>query len=150
MDEFERFIEAAKQGDLAGVTTVLDSHEELINRRDPTGATALHYAAFSGHRQVVEALVKRGAEINAKDGEFGATPAGWAIEYLREMGGFLGIELDDFGYAIRKGEVEWVVRFLRRFPGLRTANDPQGQPFRLLAEQSGNREIVKLFEPPAQ
>jgi hypothetical protein len=91
-------------------------------------------------------LVQRGADVNAKDAEFGATPAGWAIEYLREMGGLLGIELEDFGYAIRKGETEWVARFLRRFPALRGANDSQGQPFRMLAQQSGNPEIARLFE----
>lgn len=37
-------------------------------------------AAFGGHRDVVQALVEQGAEINAGDGQFGATPAGWAIE----------------------------------------------------------------------
>lgn len=146
MDEFERFLDAAKQGDLAGVTAILDSHAEVINRRDSSGATALHYAAFSGYRSVVEELVKRGAEINARDGRFNATPAGWAIEYLREMGGVLGIELDDFAHAIRRGEIEWVARFLRRFPALREACDMHGQPFRLLAEQSGNHDLARLFE----
>jgi len=51
---------------------------------------------------VVEFLVQYGAEINAIDAEFGATPTGWAIEYLREMGGFLGIELADL--ALRSSE----------------------------------------------
>jgi ankyrin repeat protein len=146
MAKLESLIEAAKQGDLAGIAGVLDRHPEIINQRDAQGATALHYAAFSGHRAVVHELVQRGADVNAKDAEFGATPAGWAIEYLREMGGFLGIELEDFGYAIRKGETEWVARFLRRFPALRGANDNQGQPFRMLAQQSGNPEIARLFE----
>lgn len=146
MAKLDSLIEAAKQGDLAGIASVLDSHPEIINQRDAQGATALHYAAFSGHRAVVQELVQRGADVNAKDAEFGATPAGWAIEYLREMGGFLGIELEDFGYAIRKGETEWVARLLRRFPALRGANDSQGQPFRMLAQQSGNPEIARLFE----
>ena len=146
MEKLETLIEAAKQGDLAGIASVLDSHPEFINQRDAKGATAIHYAAFSGHRTVVEQLVQRGADVNAKDAEFGATPAGWAIEYLREMGGFLGVELEDFGYAIRNGETEWVARFLRRFPALRAANDNQGQPFRMLAQQSGNPEIARLFE----
>ena len=145
MTEFERLIEAAKRGNLADVTTIVHSNAELINQRDQSGATALHYAAFGGHRELVQELVKRGAEINATDGRHGATPAGWAIEYLREMGGFLAIELDDLAYAIRRGEVEWVTRFLRRFPALRRASDTQGKPFRLLAEQSGSQEIANLF-----
>ena len=146
MGDFEKLIEAAKHGNVTDVRAVAHSHPELINQRDQTGATALHYAALGGHRTVVQALVEQGAEINAGDSQFGATPAGWAIEYLREMGGFLGIELDDFAYAIRRGDVEWVARFLKRFPALRRTCDTQGRPFKLLAEQSGNPEIAKLFE----
>jgi ankyrin repeat protein len=145
MSEFERLIEAAKGGDLADVRAILHRHAELINQRDQLGATALHHAAFGGHRSVVEELVRLGAEINVTDSQFGATPAGWAIEYLREMGGFLAIELDDLAHAIQRGDVEWVRRFLRRFPALRGANDTQGKPFKLLAQQSGNQEITNLF-----
>jgi ankyrin repeat protein len=145
MSEFERLIEAAKRGDLADVRTILRSHADLINQRDQTGATALHHAAFGGHRSVVQELVRQGAEINATDSQFGATPTGWAIEYLREIGGFLAIELDDLAHAIRRGEVEWVARFLGRFPAFRGASDTQGKPFKLLAQQSGNQEIARLF-----
>ena len=145
MTEFESLIAGAQRGDLAGVKTVLDSRPKIINQRDQSGATALHYAALDGHRDVVEELVRRGAEINVADGRFGATPAGWAIEYLREMGGFLGIELEDFGHAIQQGEVQWVARFLRRFPALRGASDKDGRPFKLLAQESGNREIARLL-----
>ena len=146
MGDFEKLIEAAKLGHDADAGAIAISHPEIINQRDETGATALHYAAFGGHRGVVQALVEQGADINAGDSQFGATPAGWAIEYLREFGGFLGIELDDFAYAIRRGDVDWVARFLKRFPALRGICDTQGKPFKLLAEQSGNPEITKLFE----
>jgi len=146
MDDFEKLIEAAKCGNVAEVKAIVTAHAELINQKDQLGATAMHYAAFDGHREVVEVLVEHGADVNAIDTRFSATPAGWAIEYLREMGGLLGIELRDFGYAIERGEVEWVVRFLARFPRLRGASDPQGKPFRLLAQESGNPEIVRLFD----
>lgn len=145
MSELERLIEAAKRGDLAEIRSLLRDHAGLINQRDQTGATALHYAAFAGHRSVVEELVRQGADINARDTQFGGTPAGWAIEYMREMGGFLAIELDDFAHAIRRGEIEWVRRFLNRFPSLRQASDQQGKPFTLLAQESGNKEIASLF-----
>jgi ankyrin repeat protein len=146
MGDFEKLIEAAKLGNEAEARAISANHPHLINQRDQTGATALHYAAFGGHRSVVQALVEQGAEINAGDGQYGATPAGWAIEYLRELGGFLGIELDDFAYAIRRGDVNWVARFLKRFPALRGICDTQGKPFKQLAAQSGNPEISKLFE----
>lgn len=116
MSEFEKLIEAAKRGAVEDVRAIVHSHPEFLDRRDELGATVLHHAAFSGHRLVAQLLVQQGAEINAPDAQFGATPAGWAIEYLREMGGFLAIELDDFAYAMRRGDVEWVTRFLKRFP----------------------------------
>lgn len=149
MSEFEKLIEATKRGAVEDVRAIVDSHPEFLNRRDELGATALHHAAFGGHRLVAQLLVRQGAEINAPDAHFGATPAGWAIEYLREMGGFLAIELDDFAYAIRRGDVEWVTRLLKRFPGLRRASDTHGNPFKLLADRSGNPEIVSLFESDA-
>jgi len=145
MTDFERLIGASETGNVDEVRAVLGDHAELINRKDSTGATALHYAAFGGHRSVVQELVKRGADVNARDSKFGATPTGWAIEYLREVGGLLGIELEDFAHALRRGEVEWVTRFLRRFPVLRTASDAQGKPFQLIARESGNQEIANLF-----
>jgi ankyrin repeat protein len=145
MGDFEKLIEAAKSGNVADVTTIIQNHPELINQRDSLGATATHHAAFEGHCAVVRALVKHGAEINARDDKFRATPAGWAIEYLREMGGLLGIELDDFAYAIERGDAAWVARFLKRFPALREANDTRGISFRRLAEQSGHPEVAKLF-----
>lgn len=145
MTDIEKLIEAAERGDVGEVKVILERHPDLANQCDQSGATALHYAAFGGHRAVVQELVSRGADVNAKDTRFGATPAGWAIEYLREMGGFLGIELDDFAHAIQRGDTEWVARFLRRFPALREAQDIQGVPFRKLAEQTGIPEIVQLF-----
>jgi ankyrin repeat protein len=145
MCEFERLIDAAKRGAIRDVRAIVENHAEFVQLRDEVGATALHHAAFGGHRDVVRLLVEQGADINARDSEFGATPAGWAIEYLREMGGFLGIELDDFAYAIRRQDVEWVSRFLKRFPALREASDAHGNLFRQLAERSGNSVLAKLF-----
>lgn len=145
MGDFEKLIDAAQRGNVTDVKAILLRSAQLINQRDDRGATALHYAAFGGHREVVEALVEQGADINCRDSEYRGTPAGWAIEYIREMGGLLGIELDDFAHAIRRGEVEWVARFLKRFPALRGASDTHGVPFRRLAQESGNPEIVGLF-----
>ncbi|MGA3047224.1 MAG: ankyrin repeat domain-containing protein [Terracidiphilus sp.] len=147
MRAFDRLIEAAKTGVATDVRAIIERHPRLINKRDRHGATPLHHAAFGGHRQLAQLLVQLGADINAIDEEFGATPAGWAIEYLREIGGFLGIELADLSYAIERGHVEWVARFLKRFPALREARDPQGRPFKLLAQHSGNLEILRLFTP---
>jgi ankyrin repeat protein len=145
MSDLENLIDGVKQGDLERVRAVLASDDRLANQRDESGATPLHYATLNGHRQIVQLLLERGADINSRDSEFGATPAGWALEYLREMGGYLAIELDDLAYAIQLGDARWVARFLKRFPSLRQASDTNGKPFQRLARESGNREIAALF-----
>ena len=61
------------------------------------------------------------------------------------MDGFLEIELEDFGCAIERQDVDWVRRFLENFPNLRRAKDRHGRSFQFLSEQSGNSEIVKLL-----
>jgi len=145
MSQLANLVEAVERGDLERVTTILDSDGELVNQRDDSGAAPLHYATWRGHRHVVRLLIERGADINRTDGQFGATPAGWAIEYLRELGGFLAIELNDLAYAIEVGDARWVARFLKRFPALRHATDTKGRPFQELARESGHREITRLF-----
>lgn len=151
MGDFEKLIDAVNRGSIEEVRAIIQADPGLIRQRDAGGATALHQAAFGGHSSIAQFLVQQGADVNATDGQYHATPAGWAIEYLREMGAFLAIELNDFAFAIRHGEVKWVARFLKRFPKLRQASDEHGTPFRILAEQSGNPELIRLFtsEPEA-
>jgi ankyrin repeat protein len=144
-NEVVTFFEAVKRGDEERVAAMLEANRALAEVRDDSGATPLHYAALNGHREVARLLVERGAEVNSTDGEFRATPAGWAIEYLREMGGLLAIELDDFAYAIEVGDARWAARILERFPSLRQASDTKGRPFRQLALESGNGEIRRLL-----
>ena len=145
MSELDKLIEVARLGIVEDLKVILRAHPELVRKRDESGATALHYAAFEGHRDAVRLLVEAGADVNAIDAQFNATPAGWAIEYLRGMGGFLAIELRDFGWAIERGDVDWAARFLQRFPALRDAKDAHGKAFKALAEKSGNAAIRNLF-----
>jgi hypothetical protein len=87
MSNVEDLIEAVKEGDLDRVGAILDASDDLTNQRDESGATPLHYATLNGHFEIARLLVERGADVNSPDGQFGAMPAGWAIEYLREVGG---------------------------------------------------------------
>lgn len=146
MSNLANLIEAINQGNLELVSTLLDTNKTLVNQKDESGATPLHYATIIANRQIVQLLLDKGAEINSTDNQFGATPTGWAIEYLREMGGYLAIELGDLAYAIQVGDSRWVARFLHRFPGLRDASNTDGIPFRQLAQESGHEDILKLFE----
>jgi ankyrin repeat protein len=72
----DKLINAIKLRDIDQIKAILDEDGELVNARDKTGATALHYAAFDGLHEIVLLLVDRGAEINSRDSQFGATPAG--------------------------------------------------------------------------
>lgn len=145
MNDLADLIHAVQNGDLSHARTLLDADPGLAGRYDKSGATPLHYAALSGQRDAARLLLEYGADVNARDAEFGATPAGWAIEYLRELGGHLGIELSDLAHAIDTGDAHWTQRFLARFPNLRDARDADGLPFRERALASGSREIVALF-----
>jgi RNA polymerase sigma factor (sigma-70 family) len=64
------------------------------------GATALHFAAWIGKKEVADVLLEYGADILAKDERYGGTPTGWAaennqkemVEYLISRGGKLDQE----------------------------------------------------------
>lgn len=146
MANLAELIGSVAQGDLSRVRSILDAAPHLVHERDPAGATALHYATLNGQREIVRLLLDQGAEINKVDNEFGATPTGWAIEYLRERGGYLAIELSDLAYAIEHRDVRWVARFLERFPALREGTATNGKTFRQLASESGSPEITALFQ----
>jgi ankyrin repeat protein len=64
---------AAREDDPASVLAILGGDAMLVNETDARGRTALSEAAFHGLPRVVEALVARGARLDARD-HTGATP----------------------------------------------------------------------------
>jgi ankyrin repeat protein len=128
------------------VRELLASDPGAASAKDGEGATPQHYATLNGSPEIAELLSQCGADVNARDGRFGATPAGWAIEYLREAGGLLGIEIDDLLFAIREKDVRWVRRFVTRLPALARAKDSHGKALSQHAAESGNDEIGRVFE----
>jgi ankyrin repeat protein len=145
MDDIARFFQAVEVGDLEAVRAMVAEHPALVHARDPDGATALHHAVFNANRPLVELLLATGAELNARDHTYGATPTGWAIHYLRELGGLLAIEIEDVLFAIRNRDAAWVRRLVLRHPALRSAADRDGKPLVVYAEESGDAEIVRVF-----
>ena len=64
-----RDIEAVKQHLAAGTN---------VDEKDGVGWTPLHYAAVEGNKEVVELLITKGADVNAKDDQSGETPLHFA------------------------------------------------------------------------
>lgn len=77
---------------------------------------------------------------------YGARPAGWALHYLRELGAFLAIEIDDVVYALRREDVDWVRRLVKGHPKIVNASDHEGRSLSEHARATGNPEITLLFQ----
>jgi len=145
MSDADRFVRAIERGELSEVRTMLVEDAALVHVRDAQGATALHHAAFHGHRTIVELLLDAGADINARDSLHNATPAGWAIEYLRERGALLAIEITDLLFAIERADRVWARRLLARHPALANSVDEHGTALAVQAARSPDPEIARLF-----
>lgn len=69
-------IRASKKGDVAAVRALLAADPSLVHFRDAEESTALHYAVWKGHRELVELLLDNGADVNAHNANdhWGTTP----------------------------------------------------------------------------
>eukprot|EP01059_Diplonema_ambulator_P025117 TRINITY_DN42101_c0_g1_i1.p1 TRINITY_DN42101_c0_g1~~TRINITY_DN42101_c0_g1_i1.p1 ORF type:complete len:731 (+),score=271.48 TRINITY_DN42101_c0_g1_i1:178-2193(+) len=74
----ERFIQAAAEGKLQTLISMLKSNPELLNTTDYDGRTALHLACEEGHLEIVQHLVSANADLGVKD-RWGSTPLLGAI-----------------------------------------------------------------------
>ena len=146
MERMSAFIAAIERDDITEVRKLLATHPELATARDETGATGLHYAAFNANGEIIDALIAAGADVNARDGRHGATPAGWAAHTMRERGGLLAIEIEDVRFAIERGDADWVDRLVTRHPALRDARDREGKSLRQHAEGSSSPRIRQIFD----
>ena len=93
--------DAAEEGNIEAVKQHLAAGTN-VNAKDELGMTPLHRASISGHKEVAELLIDKGADVNAipESGLFG-TPLDYAIrkkhpetaDLLRKHGGKRGAEL---------------------------------------------------------
>ena len=104
-EEFEISIhKAAWKGDIKAIEQHLAAGKDVDAKDDLYGDTPLLWAAGLGHKGVVEMLITKGADVNAKDVD-DETPLNWAEEgkhkeitdLLRKQGGKTSEELKAAG-----------------------------------------------------
>ena len=66
-DNTNQIMMAGEIGHSDIIKLLLDVRPQDINHKDNCGATALTYAAFHGHKEIVELLLNKGANIDNKD-----------------------------------------------------------------------------------
>jgi hypothetical protein len=70
----------AESGDAGVLETMLACGFDPNDAKDADNVTPLHRAAMSGYPDCVRVLLAHGADVNAKDGMFAASPLIWAVE----------------------------------------------------------------------
>ncbi|MGQ0732128.1 MAG: outer membrane protein assembly factor BamB family protein [Acidobacteriota bacterium] len=92
-DDREALLEAARTGDAASVTTLLDRGVD-VNAASRYGVTPLSYAADRGHLEIVRLLVTRGATLDVADSFYLSRPIDFALR-----GGHLAVAM----YLLERG-----------------------------------------------
>jgi ankyrin repeat protein len=116
-----QLIEAAKQGDVATIASLLKMHADA-NASEPDGTSALVEAAHGNHAGAVALLIKSGAKATAAN-SFGITP-------LSE--------------AAANGNAE-IVEILLKAGADANALSAQGEPPLMTAARAGNPEAVRVL-----
>lgn len=112
---------AVSSGQRAVVDWLLDHGADLEGKcrfGGVIGVTPLHIAAWGGKADMARLLVERGADVNARDDQYFATPLGWADfngqtkarDFLLQHGG------QNLGDAIRFGLLDRVRELLEQDP----------------------------------
>lgn len=87
MDSLEIF-DNIKLGNVRVIEHLLSTKPSLINITDEKLWTPLHWAASEGEIEVVELLISRGADVNARDLE-GETPLFGAVDHSTDVSSIL-------------------------------------------------------------
>lgn len=109
---------AAKSGRADVIASLLDLGTP-INVTDANGETALHAAAWTDSVPIAQLLIERGAEIDARDRRFDATPLDWARHFCKQqLTDYLSTVSSDLFSLVAAGAVDRVRSLLDAQPSL--------------------------------
>jgi ankyrin repeat protein len=150
--------EAAETGNIEAVKQHLAAGADVEVKGGVKGGffkgTPLHFAAWEGHKKIVELLIDKGAGVNAM-AENGGTPLDWAIftnktkitDLLRKHGGKTGDWLNadkSIHKAARAGHIEAVKQHIASGTDV-NAKSEDGQTSLHFATIGGHKEIAELL-----
>jgi len=152
----EEIVEAAKNGDLGKVKTILAQDPSKMNALDEEKYTPLHWACMRAHWDVAEYLIENGADVSVQGGD-GGTVMNWAVHHdnvkiiklMIDKGAKLNIQnqwgITELHTAIWRGNIQ-VVEYL-----LDQGSDPliktnEGWTAMHYAFRSGHDNVIALLE----
>jgi len=125
-------IAAASLGAERVATVLIEAGAELESTA-VFGARALHWAAWTGASATVRLLIERGARIEEKCSEFGATPLFWAVHGYGPQGA-----------AEKKDQVGAARALIEAGAQVATSNK-QGEPALVAAQRCAKPDMYELL-----
>ena len=150
--------EAAATGKLVHIISNLAHKPELVNAYSEDGFQPIGLAAYFGHAEIVDYLIKAGAEVNSpsknslKVAPIQSAVAGGHLEVtallleagaspnVREAGGYTPLHT-----AVNNGDVKLVHKLLFGGADLEAKSDKKETPLDM-ALKSGHQEVVNLLK----
>lgn len=147
---------AAEHGHLNATTVLLVAGADVHTRYGEDEYSALDSASVGGHREVLEAIVRHGADVNA--GDSGGVTSLFvaamydrvrAIDYLVEAGAKVGAQ-DDRGWtalhaASSEGSTKAIEALLRYGADSRKSDKGDRAPLYLAAERGHGSSVTRLL-----
>jgi ankyrin repeat protein len=154
--ETEPVVEAAKNGDLETVRTILARDPSKLDATDENKYTALHWACMRAHWDVVKYLIEEGADLNVVGGD-GGTQINWAVHHdnvdiiklMVEKGAKLNIRnrwgMTELHTAIWRGCIH-VVEYLLDHGSDPTIKTNEGWTAMHYAFRSGHDNVIEMLK----